>query len=120
PAETAAATAAVRKLSSSDELVQTLWSNAGYFKERLKSLGFDTGHSETPITPVMLYDAKLSSNFSKRLFEEGIFASSIGFPTVPRGKARLRIMISAAHSRKDLDFAISKFEMIGRELGVIK
>ena len=120
PAETAAATAAVRKLSSSDELVQTLWSNAGYFKERLKSLGFDTGHSETPITPVMLYDATLSSNFSKRLFEEGIFASSIGFPTVPRGKARLRIMISAAHSRKDLDFAISKFEMIGRELGVIK
>lgn len=120
PAETAAATAAVRKLSSSDELVQTLWSNAGYFKERLKSLGFDTGHSETPITPVMLYDAKLSSNFSKRLFEEGIFASSIGFPTVPRGKARLRIMISAAHSRKDLDFAISKFEMIGKELGVIK
>ncbi|HOY25697.1 MAG TPA: glycine C-acetyltransferase [Mesotoga sp.] len=120
PAETAAATAAVRKLSSSDELVQTLWSNAGYFKERLKSLGFDTGHSETPITPVMLYDAKLSSNFSKRLFEEGIFASSIGFPTVPRGKARLRIMISAAHSRRDLDFAISKFEMIGRELGVIK
>ncbi len=120
PAETAAATAAVRKLSSSDELVQTLWSNAGYFKERLKSLGFDTGHSETPITPVMLYDAKLSSNFSKRLFEEGIFASSRGFPTVPRGKARLRIMISAAHSRKDLDFAISKFEMIGRELGVIK
>ncbi|HNR79214.1 MAG TPA: glycine C-acetyltransferase [Mesotoga infera] len=120
PAETAAATAAVRKLSSSDELVQTLWSNAGYFKERLKSLGFDTGHSETPITPVMLYDAKLSSSFSKRLFEEGIFASSIGFPTVPRGKARLRIMISAAHSRKDLDFAISKFEMIGKELGVIK
>jgi glycine C-acetyltransferase len=120
PAETAAATAAVRKLSSSDELVQTLWNNAGYFKERLKSLGFDTGHSETPITPVMLYDAKLSSSFSKRLFEEGIFASSIGFPTVPRGKARLRVMISAAHSRKDLDFAISKFEMIGKELGVIK
>ncbi|SSC11600.1 glycine C-acetyltransferase [Mesotoga infera] len=120
PAETAAAIAAVRKLSSSDELVKTLWNNAEYFKERLKSLGFDTGHSETPITPVMLYDAKLSSSFSKRLFEEGIFASSIGFPTVPRGKARLRIMISAAHSRKDLDFAISKFEMIGKELGVIK
>jgi glycine C-acetyltransferase len=120
PAETAAAIAAVRKLSSTDELVKTLWNNAEYFKERLKSLGFDTGHSETPITPVMLYDAKLSSRFSKRLFEEGIFASSIGFPTVPRGKARLRIMISAAHSRKDLDFAISKFEMIGKELGVIK
>jgi len=120
PAETAAAIAAVRKLSSTDELVKTLWNNAEYFKERLKSLGFDTGHSETPITPVMLYDAKLSSSFSKRLFEEGIFASSIGFPTVPRGKARLRIMISAAHSRKDLDFAISKFEMIGKELGVIK
>jgi glycine C-acetyltransferase len=120
PAETSAAIAAVRKLSSSDELVKTLWSNAGYFKDQLKALGFDTGHSETPITPVMLYDAKLSSTFSKRLFEESIFASSIGFPTVPKGKARIRVMISASHSRKDLDFAVSKFELIGKELGVIK
>nr|WP_259459515.1 aminotransferase class I/II-fold pyridoxal phosphate-dependent enzyme [Mesotoga sp. HF07.pep.5.2.highcov] len=86
----------------------------------MKALGFDTGHSETPITPVMLYDAKLSAAFSKRLFEEGIFASSIGFPTVPKGKARIRVMISASHSRKDLDFAVSKFELIGKELGVIK
>jgi glycine C-acetyltransferase len=68
----------------------------------------------------MLYDAKLSSTFSKRLFEESIFASSIGFPTVPKGKARIRVMISASHSRKDLDFAVSKFELIGKELGVIK
>ncbi len=120
PAETAAGIAAVRKLSSSDELVRSLWSNATYFRDHIDALGFDTGHTETPITPVMLYDARLSSTFSKRLFEEGVFASSIGFPTVPKGKARLRIMISAAHSRKDLDYAISKFELIGKELDVIK
>lgn len=120
PAETAAGIAAVRKLSSSDELVKSLWSNATYFRDHIDDLGFDTGHTETPITPVMLYDARLSSTFSKRLFEEGVFASSIGFPTVPKGKARLRIMISAAHSRKDLDYAISKFELIGKELDVIK
>ncbi len=120
PAETAAGIAAVRKRSSSDELVRSLWSNATYFRDHIDALGFDTGHTETPITPVMLYDARLSSTFSKRLFEEGVFASSIGFPTVPKGKARLRIMISAAHSRKDLDYAISKFELIGKELDVIK
>jgi glycine C-acetyltransferase len=120
PAETAAGIAAVEKLSRSDELVKKLWSNAEYFKKKLIKLGFDCGHSETPITPVMLYDAKLSSEFSKKLYDEGIFASSIGFPTVPRGEARIRVMISAAHTKEDLDFAVEKFESVGKDLNVIK
>ena len=120
PVETAAGIAAVEKLAKSDELVKRLWSNAEYFKKKMIDLGFDCGHSETPITPVMLYDAKLSSEFSKKLYEDGIFASSIGFPTVPRGKARIRVMISAAHTMEDLDFAVKKFESVGKELNVIK
>jgi glycine C-acetyltransferase len=73
----------------------------------------------TPITPVMLYEAKTAKEFSKKLYEKGIFASAIGFPTVPKGKARIRVMISASHSKEDLDFAIEKFEKIGKELKVI-
>ncbi|OAA19246.1 glycine C-acetyltransferase [Kosmotoga sp. DU53] len=119
PAETGAALAAVRMLKASDELVKKLWDNASYFKTEMQKLGFDTGHSETPITPVMLYDAKLSSQFSKKLFEEGIFAQSIGYPTVPKGKARIRVMISAVHTKEDLDFALGKFKKVGKELGVI-
>ncbi|AKI96706.1 glycine C-acetyltransferase [Kosmotoga pacifica] len=120
PAETGAALAAVRILQNDDTPVKKLWENARYFKEKMQAMGFDTGHSETPITPVMLYDAKLSSQFSVRLFEEGIFAQSIGYPTVPKGKARIRVMISAAHTKEDLDFALDKFEKVGRELGVLK
>jgi len=119
PADVAAAIEAVKILEESDELVNRLWENAKYFKEEMKKLGFDTGQSETPITPVMLYDAKVSSEFSKRLFEEGIFAQSIGYPTVPKGKARIRVMISAVHTKQDLDFAIEKFEKVGKELKVI-
>ncbi|MEA2067029.1 MAG: glycine C-acetyltransferase [Thermotogota bacterium] len=119
PAETAAALESVRTLSESDELVRKLWNNAKYFKTKMKELGFDTGHSETPITPVMLYDAKLSSDFSSKLFNKGIFAQSIGYPTVPKDKARIRVMISAAHSKDDLDYAIERFEKIGKELEVI-
>lgn len=119
PADTAAALEAVRILEESDERVKKLWENAEYFKKQMTSLGFDVGHSETPITPVMLYDAKVASKFSERLFEEGIFAQSIGYPVVPKGKARIRVMISAVHTRDDLDFAISRFEKIGKELGVI-
>lgn len=120
PADTAASLEAVKILMESDERVRKLWDNAKYFKERMNELGFDTGHSETPITPVMLYDAKLATNFSKRLFEEGVFAQAIGYPTVPKGKARIRVMISAIHTKEDLDFAIEKFEKVGKELGVIK
>ncbi len=119
PADTAAALEAVKILMESDERVKRLWDNAKYFKEKMKALGFDTGHSETPITPVMLYDAKLATEFSKRLFDEGIFAQAIGYPTVPKGKARIRVMISAVHTKEDLDFALEKFEKIGKELNVI-
>ncbi len=120
PADTAAALEAVNILMESDERVKKLWDNAKYFKEKMNALGFDTGHSETPITPVMLYDAKLATEFSKKLFEEGVFAQAIGYPTVPKGKARIRVMISAVHTKDDLDFAIGKFEKVGRELNVIK
>ncbi len=119
PPDTGAVLAAVRVLKSSDELVKKLWENGDYFKDGMKKLGFDVGHSQTPITPVMLYDAKVSTQFSKRLFEEGIFAQSIGYPTVPKGKARIRVMISAVHSKEDLDYALEKFEKIGKELKVI-
>lgn len=119
PADVAASIEAVKILEESDELVKKLWDNAKYFKDALKKLGFDTGHSETPITPVMLYDAKIASDFSKKLFEEGIFAQSIGYPTVPKGKARIRVMISAVHTKEDLDFAIEKFAKVGKELKVI-
>jgi glycine C-acetyltransferase len=119
PMDVAANIAAVEKLSSSDELVTRLWDNARYFKKKLSKLGFDTGQSETPITPVIIGEADVSAEFSSNLFEEGIFAQSIGFPTVPRGTARIRVMISAAHSKEDLDFAVEKFEEVGRDMELI-
>ena len=85
----------------------------------MKSLGFDTGHSATPITPIMLGDAGLSRIFSKRLFEEKVFAMAIGYPTVPMNKARIRVMISAVHTREDLNFAFNAFERVGKELKVL-
>ncbi len=86
----------------------------------MKALGFDTGVSTTPITPIMLGEAPLAQQFSRELFEEGIFAMALGFPTVPRGKARIRVMISAAHSRDDLDQGLQAFARVGRKLGVIQ
>jgi glycine C-acetyltransferase len=118
-ADVAACAAAVDILESSDELVQRLWSNTRYFKQRMRDAGFDTGRSETPITPVMLGDVKVAQQFSRRLFEEDVFAMAIGFPTVPMGKARIRVMISATHSEADLDLGVAKFIKIGRELKVI-
>ena len=118
PADTMAAIASVRKLSASDELVRRLWDNAKYFQEKMKALGFDTGETETPIVPVMLYEATVSSEFSRKLFEKGVFAQSIGFPTVPRGKARIRVMMSASHSQEDLDYGIKAFEEVGKELNL--
>ena len=120
PADTAAAIAAVDVLLKSDALVKKLWDNAAYFRAGLRKVGFDTGKTETPITPVMLGDEKVTGEFSKRLYEEGIFASGITYPTVPRGKARIRCMLSAAHDRSDLDYAIEKYERVGKALGVIK
>ncbi len=117
--DVAAAIAAVDILEESDELLQRLWANTRYFKEKMKELGFDTGASETPITPVMIGDANRASEFSGRLFEEGVFAQSISYPTVPVGKARIRVMLSATHSTSDLDYALEKFAKVGRALGVI-
>nr|KXH70501.1 MAG: 8-amino-7-oxononanoate synthase [Candidatus Thorarchaeota archaeon SMTZ1-83] len=118
PPDVAACIAAVEILEESDEALKKLWENAKYFKEKMSSLRFDIGNSQTPITPVILGEAKVAWDFSKRLFEEDIFAQAIGYPTVPKGKARIRVMISAVHSADDLDFALSKFDMIGKELRI--
>jgi glycine C-acetyltransferase len=117
--DAAACLAAVDLLEESTELVDKLWANAKYFKAEMKKLGFDTGVSETPITPVMLGEAPLAQQFSRELFEEGVFAMSIGFPTVPKGKARIRVMISAAHDNDDLGKGLEAFEKVGKKLAVI-
>jgi glycine C-acetyltransferase len=119
PADVAACITAVDLLEASTELVDRLWKNGDYFKAEMKKLGFDTGLSQTPITPVMLGDAKLAKDFSKELFKEGIFAMALGFPTVPVGKARIRVMISATHTKSDLDKGLQAFERVGRKLQVI-
>jgi len=119
PADVAACIAAVDLLEESTALVDKLWENTRYFKGEMSRLGFDTGHSETPITPVMLGEAPLAFSFSKKVFEEGLFAMALGFPTVPRGKARIRVMLSAMHSQDDLDKALGIFKKVGQELGVI-
>lgn len=118
-ADAAACLAGLDILEQSTELVDRLWENTRYFKEQIRKLGFDTGQSATPITPIMLGEAPLAQQFSRELFDEGVFAMSIGFPTVPRGKARIRVMISAAHTRDDLNQGLSIFEKIGRKLQVI-
>ena len=119
PPDVAACIAAVDILQDSDELVQKLWNNADYFKSKMKELGFNTGQTQTPITPVIIGDAAKAVAFSKALFDNGIFAMSITYPTVPRGTERIRVMNSATHSQEDLDFAIGVFEKVGKELGVI-
>ncbi|MER3543880.1 MAG: 8-amino-7-oxononanoate synthase [Chloroflexota bacterium] len=118
-ADTAACIAAVDVLEESTELVDRLWENTRYFKREMQRLGFDTGKSETPITPVMLGEAHVAQQFSRRLFEEGLFAMAVTYPTVPRGKARIRVMVSATHTRDDLDQALGLFEKVGKEIGVI-
>jgi glycine C-acetyltransferase len=117
--DAAACLEAVDMLESSDELVKRLWQNADFFKQELRNMGFDIGHSTTPIVPVMLGEAPLAQQFSRKLFENGVFAMAIGFPTVPKGKARIRVMNTAAHSQDDLEQALVAFERVGKELGVI-
>lgn len=117
--DTAALLKAVTILESDDTLVKKLWENAEYLKKSFKDLGFDTGNSKSPITPVMLGSEDLAVSFSKKLMEENVFASAIKFPMVPRGTARVRVIPSASHSREDLDFGIKAFEKVGKELGVI-
>ena len=118
--DTAASLEAINILLESDELVKKLWDNTNYLKEGFKKLGFDTGHPESPITPVMLGDEEVAKEFSKKLFEENVFATPIVFPMVPKGTARIRVIPSAAHSREDLDFGLEAFEKVGKELGVLK
>ncbi|MET3575720.1 glycine C-acetyltransferase [Bhargavaea ullalensis] len=119
PGDTAAVIGAVDKLLESSELVDKLWENGNYLKEGLKKLGFDIGHSETPITPCIIGEEKLTQQFSKRLMEEGVYAKSIVFPTVPQGTGRVRNMPTAAHTKDMLDEAIAIYEKVGKELGVI-
>lgn len=119
PADVGACLAAIDLLEESSQLVDKLWENGNYFKTEMKKMGFDTGLSQTPITPVMLGDAKLAREFSRSLYQEGVFAMALGFPTVPLGKARIRVMISAAHSQSDLDLCLNAFSKVGKSLGVI-
>ncbi len=119
PADVAACIAAVDLLEESTALVDRLWENTRFFKAELRRLGFDLGQSVTPITPIMLGEAPLAREFSRQLFEEGVFAMSLGFPTVPRGKARIRVMVSAILERPDLDFGLQAFERVGKRLGVV-
>jgi glycine C-acetyltransferase len=119
PADTAAAIAAVDLLTSDDEPVRRLWANTGYFKQGMAALGFDTGRSVTPIIPVLLGEAETAQTFARDLFTRGLFTMAIGFPIVPRGQARIRVMMTAAHSRDDLDRALEAFAAVGRSLGVI-
>ena len=104
-----------------DNFVVNVQSEEGakYLKAGLAQLGLDTGHTQTPIVPVMLGDVKLAKAFSARLFENSVFAMALGFPTVPRGKARIRVMNTAAHTRQDIDFGLAAFERVARELKVI-
>ncbi|MBX3003696.1 MAG: glycine C-acetyltransferase [Anaerolineales bacterium] len=117
--DVAACLAAVDLLEESSELVDRLWANTQFFKTEMQALGFDTGKSVTPITPVMLGDEQLAQQFSRELFAAGVFAMAIAFPTVPRGTARLRVMISAAHDSSDLEHGLQAFADVGRKLGVI-
>ncbi|WP_214482883.1 glycine C-acetyltransferase [Bacillus sp. SM2101] len=119
PADVAACTKAIDILMSSTELQERLWGNGDYLKEGLRNLGFDIGHSETPITPVIIGDEVKTQQFSKRLNEEGVYAKSIVFPTVPKGTGRIRNMPTAAHSKEMLDQAIGIFEKVGKELAVL-
>jgi glycine C-acetyltransferase len=117
--DAAACIEAVAILSESTELIDRLWSNADLFRREMQAMGFNTGYSQTPIVPVMLGEAPLAQQFSRRLFEEGVFAMAIGYPTVAQGKARIRVMNSAAHSHSDIEIALETFSKVGRELGVI-
>ncbi len=111
---------AIRMLMESTEYTDKLWDNARYFKEKISKLGYNIGQSETPITPVIIGDEELTGVFSKKLFENGLFVSPIIFPTVPKGTARVRCMVTAGHSKEQLDKAVEIFEKVGKEMGILK
>ena len=119
PAVTAACLAALDILETEPQWIERLWDNTRFFKAGLETLGFNTGISESPITPVIVGEAATAGKMSDTLFERGVFAQSIGFPTVARDKARLRTIVAATHSKADLQYALDTFGAVGRELGVI-
>jgi glycine C-acetyltransferase len=118
--DAAACLEAVEIMSESGELVKRLWENGEYIKAKLAGHGFDVGHSETPITPVIIGEAGRAKEFSAGLFERGVFSTAIVYPTVPAGTARVRVMVSAAHSRDDIDYGVERFVETGREMGVLR
>jgi len=119
PAVTAACLAALDILETEPQWIERLWDNTRFFKAGLETLGFNTGMSESPITPVIVGEAATAAKMSDTLFDRGVFAQSIGFPTVARDKARLRTIVSATHSKEDLQYSLDTFAAVGRELGVI-
>ena len=119
PAVVAACREAIRVMQDEPELQERLWANTRYFKAELGRLGFDTGHSETPITPVMMGDPDTAGRFSDRLLDEGVFAQPVVFPTVAIDKSRLRTIVTAAHATEQLDLALAAFDRVGHELGLI-
>jgi glycine C-acetyltransferase len=119
PAVAAACIAAIDVLENEPQLLEQLWDNTRFFKAGLKTLGFNTGMSESPITPVVVGDAHKAMEMSDKLFQRGVFAQGIGYPTVARDKARLRTITTATHSREDLQYALDMFGKVGKELGVI-
>jgi glycine C-acetyltransferase len=119
PSVAATCLAALDILEEEPEIIERLWDNTRFFKNGLVSLGFDTGASESPITPVIAGDGSLAMKLSDRLFEEGVFAQGLAFPTVPRGKARVRTIVTAAHTREELQVALDAFGKVGQELGLI-
>lgn len=119
PGSAGACIKAIEILSESSELVDRMWDNANYFKSKLKGIGFDIGKSETPITPVIIGDEAKCMQFSDELYKEGLFVSGIAFPTVPRGKARVRNIVTAAHTKTMLDEAVAIYEKVGKKIGTI-
>lgn len=119
PAVTAACLAAFEILENEPERVQALWDNTNYYKGLLRQAGFDTGASETPITPLIVGEAKVAHEFSAALFDAGLWATGLGFPTVPKGKARIRTIVTATHTRKHLDQAVEILTRVGKKLGIL-
>ena len=119
PSVIATCIAAIDVLETEPELLDKLWENTRYFKGKLRDLGFDIGSSETPITPVIAGTGEKANRLSDRLFEEGVFAQGIGYPTVPEARSRVRTIVTAAHTRENLDAALATFEKVGRELALI-
>ncbi|NLC03228.1 MAG: glycine C-acetyltransferase [Tissierellia bacterium] len=119
PAAVGAIIEALKMLMESTEYTDRLWDNAKYFKAKMGTLGYNIGHSETPITPVIIGDEAKTMEFSRKLLEKGVFVSGIVFPTVPKGTGRVRVMVTAGHTKEQLDRAVEVFETVGKEMGII-